>query len=159
MKYLAVFIALSPLVLTVAIARAEAPVRQAPPRPNVVLILADDLGYGDLGCYGQQQIQTPVLDRMAKDGLRFTRFYAGASLCLPSRCTLMTGLHTGHCRCRANGGGGKHPPIHEQDTTLATVMRAAGYRTGMIGKWALGDDFAGCVVDHQNNDGDRKSVV
>ncbi len=90
---------------------------------------------------------------MAKDGLRFTRFYAGASLCLPSRCTLMTGLHTGHCRCRTNGGGGKHPPIQEQDTTLAAVLKAAGYRTGMTGKWALGDDYLGCVVDPQNIDG------
>ena len=122
-------------------------------KPNVILIVADDLGYGNLGCYGQQHIQTPVLDRMAKDGLRFTHFYAGASLCLPARCTLMTGLHTGHCRCRVNGGGGSHPPLHEEDTTLAKVLKAAGYRTGMTGKWALGDHFRGCVVEHQNTDG------
>jgi arylsulfatase A-like enzyme len=90
---------------------------------------------------------------MAEEGLRFTHFYAGASLCLPSRCSLMTGLHTGHSRCRVNGGGGKHPPIHEEDTTLATVLKAAGYKTGMTGKWALGDHYVGCVVEHQNNDG------
>jgi len=122
-------------------------------RPNLILIVADDLGYANLGCYGQEEIRTPALDQMADEGLRFTRFYAGAPLCLPSRCTLMTGLHTGHCRCRRNGGGGSHPPIHQQDTTLATVLKAAGYRTGMVGKWALGDHFRGCVVDRQNNDG------
>ena len=122
-------------------------------KPNVVLILADDLGYGDLGCYGQQQIQTPVLDRLAGEGLRFTRFHAGSALCLPSRCTLMTGLHTGHGRCRANGGGGNHPSLHEQDTTVAAVMKAAGYKTAMIGKWSLGDEFVGCVVEKKNHDG------
>jgi arylsulfatase A-like enzyme len=122
-------------------------------KPNIVVILADDLGYGNLGCYGQRHIRTPALDQMARDGLRFTRFYAGASLCLPSRCTLMTGLHTGHSRCRANFDGGSHPPIHEVDTTIATVLKAAGYRTGMIGKWALGDHYRGCVVERQNTDG------
>lgn len=134
----------------VASARESAP---AAIRPNIILILADDLGYGNLGCYGQTKIRTPELDQMARDGLRFTRFYAGASLCLPARCTLMSGLHTGHSRCRANGGGGKHPPIAEQDITLATVMQAAGYRTAMTGKWALGDEYVGCVVEHQNHDG------
>ena len=90
-------------------------------KPNIILILADDLGYGDLGCYGQEQIQTPILDRLADEGLRFTRFHAGSALCLPSRCALMTGLHTGHCRCRVNGGGGNHPSLEEEDTTLAAV--------------------------------------
>jgi arylsulfatase A-like enzyme len=108
--------------------------------------MADDLGYGDLGCYGQKFIQTPNLDRMAAEGLRFTRFHAGYALCLPSRCALMTGLHTGHSRCRVNqggAGGASHPELAEQDTTIATVLKAAGYRTGMVGKWALGDRFAG----------------
>ncbi len=122
--------------------------------PNFVLIVADDLGYGNLGCYGQKHIQTPALDRMAAEGLKFTRFYAGAPLCLPSRVSLMTGLHCGHSRVRVNGGGGgKHPPIHEEDTTIATVLKAAGYTTGMTGKWSLGDDFLGCVKEHQNKDG------
>lgn len=121
--------------------------------PNIILIVADDLGYGNLGCYGQQQIQTPALDRMAAEGLRFTRFYAGNSLCLPSRVCLVTGLHSGHSRVRVNGGGGKHPPIHEEDTTIAAVLKAAGYTTGMTGKWSLGDDFLGCVKGHQNKDG------
>src|SRR5262245_18844657 len=70
--------------------------------PNIVFILADDLGYGDLGCYGQTRIKTPNLDRMAKEGTRFTQFYAGSTVCAPSRCVLMTGLHTGHNRVRGN---------------------------------------------------------
>ena len=74
-------------------------------KPNVIVILADDLGYGDLSCYGQQTLHTPNLDRMARDGLRFTRHYAGSTVCAPSRCVLMTGLHTGHCRVRGNGPG------------------------------------------------------
>lgn len=121
--------------------------------PNIILIMVDDLGYGNLGCYGQKHIQTPALDRMAAEGLKFTRFYAGAAVCLPSRVCLMTGLHTGHSRVRINGGGGRHQPIHEEDTTIATVLKAAGYKTGMTGKWALGDHFLGCVKEHQNKDG------
>src|SRR5688572_31166469 len=78
---------------------------QTPPRrPNLVWIMADDLGYGDLGCYGQQVIATPHLDQMAKDGLRFTQFYAGATVCAPSRSVLMTGQHHGHTRVRGNAG-------------------------------------------------------
>ena len=127
--------------------------KPAAQRPNIILVLVDDLGYGDLGCYGQKHIQTPVLDGMAKDGMKFTRFHAGFPVSLPSRCTLMTGLHTGHCRCRTNGGGGSHPTLAEEDTTVATVMKAAGYKTAMIGKWALGDEFIGCVVQKKNKDG------
>ncbi|GAB6165139.1 arylsulfatase [Thermostilla marina] len=122
-------------------------------RPNVVFILADDLGFGHLGCYGGKTIRTPHLDRLAADGLRFTRFHAGASLCLPSRCSLMTGLHTGHTRCRVNGGRGRHPEIAEEDITLARVLQRAGYSTAMIGKWSLGDDFRGCVVKEHDRDG------
>ncbi|RMF89629.1 MAG: hypothetical protein D6741_17745 [Planctomycetota bacterium] len=121
--------------------------------PNVVFIMADDLGYAHLGCYGGETIRTPELDRLAADGLRFTRFHAGASLCLPSRCSLMTGLHTGHSRCRVNGGGGRHPEIAEEDITLADMLQKAGYATAMIGKWSLGDDFRGCVVREHDRDG------
>ena len=121
--------------------------------PNLVFIMADDLGYGDLGCYGQKLIRTPELDDMARNGLRLTRFHAGFPVCLPSRCTLMTGLHTGHCRTRVNGGGGRHPMLEAEDTTIATVLRAAGYTTAMVGKWSLGDHFIGCVKDFQNKDG------
>ena len=109
--------------------------RSAPfPKPNVVLIVADDLGYGDLGSYGQQLIQTRRLDQMADEGMRFSNFHAGSAVCLPSRCTLMTGLHTGHCRIWNNWEGSRnspsHKPLEEEDITVATVLSAAGYRTG-----------------------------
>jgi arylsulfatase A-like enzyme len=111
------------------------------PRPNIVFILADDLGYGDLGCYGQKHIRTPNLDRLALGGTRFTSFYAGATVCAPSRSTLMQGLHTGHCRVRGNAG--KANPLAQalrpDDLTVARVLKDAGYATGLIGKWGLGD--------------------
>jgi arylsulfatase A-like enzyme len=104
--------------------------------PNIVLILADDLGYGDVGCYGQQRIQTPNLDRMAAEGMRFTQAYAGSTVCAPSRCCLMTGLHTGHARTRGN----QYPdlPLRPEDVTVAELLKRAGYRTGLFGKWSLG---------------------
>src|SRR5436305_680413 len=108
---------------------------QQPRKPNVIFILADDLGYGDLGCYGQQKIKTPHLDRLAKQGLRFTQFYAGSTVCAPSRCALMTGLHTGHGRVRGNA----LVPLRPQDTTVATLLRGFGYVTALIGKWGLGE--------------------
>ena len=107
-----------------------------PSQPNIIFILADDLGYGDLGCYGQKQIQTPNLDRMAKEGMRFTRFYAGSTVCAPSRCTLMTGLHTGHCLIRGN----RRVDLRDDDYTVAEMLQGAGYRTGMFGKWGLGSE-------------------
>ncbi|GBD36275.1 Arylsulfatase [bacterium HR36] len=107
------------------------------PRPaNIILILADDLGYGDLGCYGQQQIRTPHLDRLAAEGMRFTQFYAGSTVCAPSRCVLMTGLHTGHCYIRGNARYNLRP----EDRTLAEVLKSAGYATAHIGKWGLGHE-------------------
>jgi arylsulfatase A-like enzyme len=105
-------------------------------RPNVIWIMADDLGYGDLGCYGQQKIHTPNLDRMAREGQRWTQFYAGDTVCAPSRCVLMTGLHTGHCYIRGNARVNLRP----EDTTVAEVFKKAGYRTGLIGKWGLGHE-------------------
>lgn len=112
-------------------------------RPNIVLILADDLGYGDLGCYGQSKIQTPHLDELAADGIRFTQCYAGSTVCAPSRCALMTGLHTGHCRTRGNGGGGSprsNVPLSKTDPCIAEVLKKAGYTTALIGKWGLGEE-------------------
>src|SRR5574341_1711784 len=87
-------------------------------KPNIIFVLADDLGYGDLGCYGQKQIQTPNLDRMAAEGTRFTQFYAGSTVCAPSRCVLMTGLHTGHCLIRGNGRDALRPT----DVTVARLL-------------------------------------
>jgi len=110
-------------------------------RPNLIWIMADDLGYGELGCYGQAIIGTPHLDRMAKEGMRFTHFYAGATVCAPSRSVLMTGQHHGRTRVRGNAGPAN--PIAQSlragDTTVARVLQAAGYRTNLIGKWGLGD--------------------
>lgn len=130
MKTTPSFVLLSSLAVC---AHAEEPQR----RPNVIFILADDLGYGDLGCYGQQTIRTPNLDRMAAEGMRFTDFYAGSTVSAPSRCTLMTGLHTGHCAVRANGKG-PGSDLRRSDRTLAEMFREQGYRTAMFGKWGLG---------------------
>jgi arylsulfatase A-like enzyme len=104
--------------------------------PNIVLIVADDLGYSHLGCYGQQKIRTPNLDRLALQGARFTQFYAGCAVSAPSRCALMTGLHTGHCSVRSNSGG---VPLQPGDVTLSQRLKDAGYATGLFGKWGLGD--------------------
>jgi arylsulfatase A-like enzyme len=106
----------------------------------VIFILADDLGYGDLGCYGQKAIKTPNLNRMANEGLRFTDAYAGGTVCAPSRCVLMTGQHIGHARIR----GLRQPTLpgaalESSDVTIATVLKDAGYATGIIGKWGLGE--------------------
>ena len=120
----------------------------AAPRPNVVFILADDLGYGDLGCYGQKRIRTPRLDRMAAEGLRFTNFYAGATVCAPSRCVLMTGLHTGHCYIRGNAKLNLRP----EHVTVAEALHDAGYRTGLMGKWGLGHEGSTGVPTKQGFD-------
>ncbi len=113
-------------------------------RPNIVFILADDLGYGELGCYGQQKIMTPNLDRLASQGMRLTQHYSGAPVCAPARCVLMSGQHLGHAEIRGNrdsGNGRKFPgqwPITDELVTIAEVLKAAGYATGGFGKWGLG---------------------
>jgi len=105
--------------------------------PNIVLIAADDLGYGDLGCYGQDSgLKTPRIDALAGQGTRFTQAYAGSTVCAPSRCCLMTGKHTGHCRVRGNAR--PEVSVLPREETLAETLRRAGYRTGMFGKWGLG---------------------
>lgn len=109
---------------------------QASRPPNIVLIVADDLGYGDLGCYGQKQIRTPNVDRLAAEGLRFTDAYAGCTVCAPSRSVLMTGYHMGHTSVRGNDGG---LSLAESDVTLAMLLKDVGYATGGYGKWGLGD--------------------
>src|SRR6266496_905339 len=118
-------------------------------KPNIIFILADDLGYGDLGCYGQKLIKTPNLDGLARAGIRFTNFYAAAPVCAPSRASLMTGLHQGHAYVRGNttlkpvpglsGPAATRLPLRPQDVTVAEVLKAAGYATGLIGKWGLGE--------------------
>lgn len=110
-------------------------------RPNLIWIMADDMGYGEVGCYGQRVIQTPQLDRMAREGLRFTQFYAGATVCAPSRSVLMTGQHHGHTRVRGNASRAKPlaQALRPADITVAQVLHDAGYATALIGKWGLGD--------------------
>ena len=105
-----------------------------PGRPNIIWIMADDLGYGDLGSYGQERIKTPNLDEMAREGMRFTDAYAGFTVCAPSRSVLMTGQHTGHTTVRRNGSKG----LLDEDITVAELLRENGYATALIGKWGLG---------------------
>ncbi|HSP91353.1 MAG TPA: arylsulfatase [Vicinamibacterales bacterium] len=126
------------LLLPLAAASAAA---QPAPKPNIILILADDLGYGDLGSYGQTIIQTPSLDRLAAGGVRFTQFYAGSTVCAPSRSVLMTGRHMGHTRVRGNAGAGNYAAqtLADSDVTLARTLKQAGYATALIGKWGLGE--------------------
>jgi len=123
---------------------------KVPDRPNIIFVMADDLGYGDAGCYGQQKIKTPHIDRLAQEGMLFTDFYAGSPVCSPSRSVLMTGQHAGHTRVRGNfciAGGltgyrsGKEvrrTNLTEEDITVGDVLRQAGYRTGIVGKWHIG---------------------
>lgn len=112
---------------------------EAPP-PNIIYIMADDLGIGDIGCYGQQAIRTPNIDRLAVEGLRFTSHYAGTSVCAPSRCVLMTGKHMGHAAIRGNKQWEPHGqmPLPDTAVTVAGLLQEAGYKTGMFGKWGLG---------------------
>lgn len=112
-------------------------------KPNIIFIMADDMGYGDLGSYGQEVIKTPHIDRLAISGMRFTQHYAGSTVCAPSRCALMTGYHMGHAEIRGNGQvePSGQQPISDQTVTVAEILKKAGYQTGMVGKWGLGSDF------------------
>ncbi len=124
-------------------------------KPNIILIVADDLGYGDLSCYGQKKFQTPNIDRLAAQGMRFTQFYSGTSVCAPSRSSLMSGLHTGHTFIRGNKEvlpEGQHP-IADSVHTIAEALKSAGYTTAAFGKWGLG--FVGTEGDPLNQGFDR----
>jgi arylsulfatase A-like enzyme len=117
------------------------PTTFAAERPNLIWIMADDLGYGELGCYGQEVILTPRIDEMARQGMRFTQFYAGATVCAPSRSVLMTGKH--HGRTPVRGNAGRDNPsaqaLGTDDLTVARMLSNAGYQTALVGKWGLGD--------------------
>ncbi|MBW3630869.1 MAG: arylsulfatase [Gemmatimonadetes bacterium] len=139
-----------PVLLLAGLAGCAAPrVEQPAPAastapPNIIFILADDLGYADVGAYGQRQIRTPRLDQMAREGLRFTQHYTGAPVCAPARSVLMTGQHSGHTTVRGNHGRGpsgenQRVPLRAEDVTVAEVLKGAGYTTGLIGKWGLGE--------------------
>lgn len=108
-------------------------------KPNIIYILADDLGYADIGCYGQKDIKTPHIDQMAKEGMRFTNHYAGSAVCGPSRASLLTGMDTGHSYIRGNDPIPKTFPLRPEDVTVAELLKTAGYATAVIGKWGLGD--------------------
>jgi len=119
---------------------ADAP---KPTRPNILFLLADDLGYGDLGCYGQEKFKTPNIDRLATEGMKFTTFYSGHNVCAPARCVLMTGKHPGHAYIRENRGGlGNGPegqePVPAGELKLPLTLQQLGYATGAFGKWGLG---------------------
>lgn len=128
---------LTAVTAATAVTLAAAPsARQTatPARPNILLIQADDLGYGDLSVYGQGRFETPALDRLAREGIRFTQYYSGSTVCAPSRAALMTGRHTGHGSIRGNG----EIPLRTEDVTIAELLQKSGYRTAVIGKWGLG---------------------
>ena len=126
--------------VTAVILLAPVTFTAAAEKPNIIFIMADDLGYGDLGCFGQKIIKTPRLDRMAAEGMRFTDFYAGATVCAPSRCVLMTGLHLGHCTVRGNSSDPMRQSLKADDVTVAAMLKGAGYATGMTGKWGVGEE-------------------
>jgi arylsulfatase A-like enzyme/glycerophosphoryl diester phosphodiesterase len=127
-------------IICVMLIAASSEVFAADARPNVIFILADDLGYGDLGCYGQKLIRTPHIDELAREGTRFTQVYAGATVCAPSRCALMTGKHGGHAYIRGNRElkPEGQEPMPADTKTVAHLMKQAGYATALIGKWGLG---------------------
>jgi arylsulfatase A len=137
-RFINCLFSLLPLVAHTAMVSAAEPVR----KPNIVFILADDLGHGDLGCYGQTKIKTPNIDRIADEGMRFTSCYAGCSVCAPSRCALLTGKHMGHATVRDNmqraaGAEGQHA-MEPGTVTVAQLLKEVGYSTAIVGKWGLG---------------------
>lgn len=125
---------------------------QAASKPNIIFVLADDLGYGDIGRFGQNLIKTPNLDRMAKEGITMTSFYAGSTVCAPSRSVLMTGQHTGRTWVRGNAGRDNRDPqtLRDQDVTVAELLKDAGYSTALCGKWGLGELGS---IGHPNKQG------
>lgn len=142
--YLNRLLALMVLAFTVASQGGYA-AEGSPERPNIIFIMADDLGYGDLGCYGSELIQTPRLDAMAEEGIKFRNMYAGCTVCAPSRAVLMTGQHMGHTFVRGNAGGADMTiqTLRAEDVTVAEVLSTVGYRTALCGKWGLGDERLG----------------
>ncbi len=136
MKYfLLVFLSLSAGPSCKDVTKEKTNIPKKPKKPNIIYILADDLGYGDLGCYGQGKIKTPRINQMAKEGILFTDHYAGNTVCAPSRTSLLTGLHQGHAPVRGN----KNNVLQDADFTLAEMFRLSGYATALIGKWGLGE--------------------
>jgi arylsulfatase A-like enzyme len=130
-------------------------------QPNILFIMVDDMGYGDLGCYGQKVIKTPHLDKLAESGIKFTNFYSGSPVCAPARSVLMTGQHTGKTTVRGNfgrggvtglGGGEGRVPLRSDDYTIAKLLKDAGYVTGITGKWGLGEPETSGLPNDQGFD-------
>jgi len=133
-------------------------------KPNIIYIMADDMGYGDLGCYGNDKIRTPHLDQLAEEGIRFTQHYAGSTVCAPSRGSLMTGMHTGQAYIKGNFAMQTEGnlPLPDTTVTVAELLKQAGYHTAVIGKWGLGGpgsvggpnnqgfDYSFCYLDQRN---------
>jgi len=142
MRFPLILATLTLLASTVAFAQDAG----EPRKPNVIYILADDLGYAEVGAYGQTKIKTPNIDRIAREGMSFTQHYSGSAVCAPSRCVLLTGMHTGHSIVRSNwenGGWGEHEPegqfpLPTGTQTISSLLSGAGYATACVGKWGLG---------------------
>ena len=124
-------------------------VAMAAEKPNIIFIMVDDMGYHDLGCFGSKTIQTPNIDRLAAEGMRFTNCYSGDTVCASARSTLMTGTHKGHTPVRGNSGG---IPLVPEDVTVAEVLKKAGYVTGGFGKWGLGNQGQDGAAERQGFD-------
>lgn len=141
--------------LTGCLSASQGPRADRADRPNIIYILADDLGYGDLSCYGQKKFRTPNIDTLASEGLKFTQHYAGSTVCAPSRCSLMTGLHTGHTQIRGNKGTQPEGqwPLEAGTFTVARMLQQAGYVTGAFGKWGLGSSAVEGSHGDPNNQG------
>ncbi len=140
-----------PLLLALLFPVALTPAAE---KPNIVYILLDDAGFGDLSCYGQEKFATPNIDRLAAEGMRFTRHYSGSTVCAPTRCSLMTGLHTGHCYIRGNSEVKPEGqlPMPADTVTIPKLLKGAGYATGAFGKWGLGAPGTEGDLSHQGFD-------
>lgn len=142
------------------VAMADEPASVSSRKPNIIYVMLDDAGYADFGAMGSDHIQTPVFDRMCAEGMRFTDHYSGSAVCAPTRCVLMTGLHTGHCRRRDNparanidqADEGKLVFLRDDDRTVAESLKQSGYVTGGIGKWGIGNPGSAGSPDKQGFD-------
>ena len=144
--------------------------KEAAKKPNIIYILADDLGYGELGAYGQEKIETPHIDLLSETGMKFTQHYSGSPVCAPSRCVLLTGKHSGHALVRGNDEWGDRGnvwdyvsmindstlegqrPIPEGTVTIGTLLQEAGYKTAIVGKWGLGAPHTAGIPNKQGFD-------